>query len=120
MNDLIGQRCVACRPDAPPVTDADIAELHPQIPDWELIVEDGVRKLVRTFRFPNFAQALAFTNAVGAMAEEEGHHPRIITEWGRVEVQWWTHKIRDLHRNDFICAAKTDTAFAFLLASSQL
>ncbi len=105
-------------PDAPPVTDADIAELHPQVPDWKLIEDDGVRKLIREFRFPNFAQALAFTNAVGHLAEEEGHHPRIVTEWGRVEVSWWTHKIRDLHRNDFICAAKTDAAFAFFLVSS--
>lgn len=117
MNDLTREPCVACRSDAPPVTDEDIAELHPQIPDWELIVDEGVRKLVRTFKFPNFAQALAFTNAVGALAEEEGHHPRIVTEWGRVEVTWWTHKIRDLHRNDFVCAAKTDSAFTFLLMS---
>lgn len=118
MHDLAGQRCVACRADAPPVTDADIAELHPHVPDWEIIVEDGIRKLVRAFKFPDFAQALAFTNAVGDLAEEEGHHPRIITEWGRVEVAWWTHKIRDLHRNDFVCAAKTDNAFVFLLSSS--
>lgn len=111
------ERCVACRADAPPATDADIAELHPQIPDWELITNDGIRKLVRTFKFPNFAEALAFTNCVADMAEEVGHHPRIVTEWGRVEVSWWTHKIRDLHRNDFICAAKTDAAYIVLLAT---
>lgn len=118
MEDLTKQPCVACRKDAPPVTDADIAELHPQVPEWQIVVEDGVRQLVREFRFPNFAQALAFTNAVGQLAEEESHHPRIVTEYGRVEVAWWTHKIRDLHRNDFICAAKTDAAFAFFLATS--
>lgn len=118
MEDLTKQPCVACRKDARPVTDADIAELHPQVPEWQIVVEDGVRQLVREFRFPNFAQALAFTNAVGQLAEEESHHPRIVTEYGRVEVAWWTHKIGDLHRNDFICAAKTDAAFAFFLATS--
>ncbi|HLT59243.1 MAG TPA: 4a-hydroxytetrahydrobiopterin dehydratase [Limnochordales bacterium] len=111
MGDLTAEKCVACRPDAPPVTAREMAQLKPQIPDWELIEEDGIRKLVRTFAFRNFADALAFTNAVGALAEEEGHHPRLVTEWGRVQVGWWTHKIRDLHRNDFIMAAKTDAAY---------
>ena len=74
--------------------------------------EDGIPKLARTFRFGNFGEALAFTAAVGELAEQEGHHPRIVTEWGRVAVTWWTHKIRGLHRNDFIMAAKTDQLFA--------
>lgn len=117
MTKLMRERCVACRADAPPVTEADIAELHPQIPEWELITDDGIRKLVRTFKFPNFAEALVFTISVADMAEEVGHHPRIITEWGRVEVSWWSHKIRDLHRNDFVCAAKTDAAHIVLLAT---
>ena len=60
---------------------------------------------------PNFASSLAFTDAVGALAEEQGHHPRIVTEWGRVTVTWWTHKIRNLHRNDFVMAAKTDQLY---------
>jgi 4a-hydroxytetrahydrobiopterin dehydratase len=64
--------------------------------------------LVRTFRFPNFREALAFTDRVGALAEAEGHHPALLTEWGTVTVFWWTHKIHGLHRNDFIMAAKTD------------
>ena len=59
----------------------------------------------------DFAEALEFTNDVGAIAEEEGHHPAILTEWGRVTVTWWTHKIRGLHRNDFIMAAKTDQIY---------
>lgn len=115
MPNLAEERCAACRADATPVTDADIAELHPQVPDWAIVVEDGTRRLTRTFRFPDFAQALAFTAAVGRLAEEEGHHPRIVTEYGRVQVTWWTHKIRDLHRMDFICAVKTDAAFDYLL-----
>jgi 4a-hydroxytetrahydrobiopterin dehydratase len=108
---LTAERCVACRRDAPTVTDAEIRELKPQVPEWELIEVDGVQRLRRVFAFQDFAQALTFTDAVGAAAEAEGHHPALLTEWGRVTVQWWTHKIRGLHRNDFIMAAKTDELY---------
>lgn len=108
MSALSGERCVACRRDSPRVTDAEAAELKRQIPDWRLVERDGIARLARTFELPSFADALSFTNHVGALAEEEGHHPALLTEWGRVTVSWWTHKIRGLHRNDFIMAAKTD------------
>lgn len=108
MANLTNERCVACRPDSPRVTAAEIAELKPQVPEWQMIERDGIKRLERVFRFSNFREALAFTNRVGGLAEEEGHHPAILTEWGRVTVTWWTHKIRGLHRNDFIMAAKTD------------
>ena len=102
---------MACRRDAPTVTDAEVAELRPQIPDWELRAPDGVKRLQRVFAFDDFAQALVFTRDVGALAEAEGHHPALLTEWGRVTVSWWTHKIKGLHRNDFIMAAKTDELY---------
>ena len=105
---LAEMRCVACRADAPTVTEEEVARLHPQVPDWELIEENGIKRLRRAFRFDDFAQALAFTNAVGEIAELEGHHPALLTEWGHVTVTWWTHKIKGLHRNDFVMAAKTD------------
>jgi 4a-hydroxytetrahydrobiopterin dehydratase len=105
-------KCVACRKGAPTVTEAEIAELQPQVPAWRLLEVDGVRRLERVFAFPDFAAALAFTNEIGALAEAEGHHPALLTEWGRVSVTWWTHKIRGLHQNDFIMAAKTDAAYA--------
>ena len=111
MTQLTQERCVACRRDAPKVTDTEIAELHPIIADWELIDVDGVNRLRRSFRFRNFRQALDFSTTIGEMAEEEAHHPKLTTEWGRVTIDWWTHKIRGLHRNDFIMAAKTDHAF---------
>lgn len=110
MSALTSERCVACRRDAPTVTDEEVRELQPQIPEWELVEVNGVRRLRRTFKFGDFAEALAFTNRVGDLAEREGHHPLLVTEWGRVTVDWWTHKIRGLHRNDFIMAAKTDAA----------
>jgi len=108
MPSLTSEKCVACRRDAPRVTEAEIAELKPQIPDWEMTERDGIPRLERVFPFPDFGQALAFTVRVGELAEAEGHHPALLTEWGRVTVSWWTHKIRGLHRNDFVMAAKTD------------
>jgi 4a-hydroxytetrahydrobiopterin dehydratase len=112
MSTLSAERCVACRRDSPRVTEAEVADLKRQIPDWQLVERDGVAQLERTFHVATFADALAFTNRVGALAEEEGHHPVLLTEWGRVTVTWWTHKIRGLHRNDFIMAAKTDALAA--------
>ena len=102
---------MACRAGSPPVNDSDLAELQPQTPEWEIIREADIRKLDRVFPFPDFGQALDFTRAVGELADAEGHHPRIVTEWGRVAVTWWTHKIKDIHRNDFIMAVKTDLLF---------
>jgi 4a-hydroxytetrahydrobiopterin dehydratase len=100
------------------VTEAEIAELHPQIPDWRIVERDDVARLERVFTFPDFRQALDFTNRIGALAEAEGHHPALLTEWGKVTIAWWTHKIKGLHRNDFIMAAKTDQAYAGLMLSS--
>jgi 4a-hydroxytetrahydrobiopterin dehydratase len=111
MEDLTSQKCEACRVGAPPVTPQEAAQLRPQVPDWRIIEEDGIPKLDRTFTFKNFRDAIAFTDAVGVAAEEEGHHPRLTTEWGKVAVTWWTHKIRNLHKNDFIMAAKTDEIY---------
>ena len=105
---LTSQRCEACRRDSPRVTADEVSALKPQIPGWELLERDGVDRLEREYKFRDFASALAFTNRIGELAEGEGHHPRLVTEWGKVGVAWWTHKIRGLHRNDFIMAAKTD------------
>jgi 4a-hydroxytetrahydrobiopterin dehydratase len=108
MSRLSGEHCTACRRDSPRVTEAEVAELSREIPDWLLVERDGIARLERVFHVPTFADALTFTNRVGALAEAEGHHPALLTEWGRVTVTWWTHKIRGLHRNDFIMAARTD------------
>jgi 4a-hydroxytetrahydrobiopterin dehydratase len=94
------------------VTEAEIAELKHEVAGWQLLERDGIARLERVFQVPSFADALAFTNRVGALAEAEGHHPALLTEWGHVTVTWWTHKIRGLHRNDFIMAAKTDALAA--------
>lgn len=114
MTDLLSQTCEACRADAPKVTDEELAALITEIPDWSSPVKDAVLQLERVFSFKNFREALAFTNAVGELAEEADHHPAILTEWGKVTVNWWSHKIRGLHKNDFILAAKTDQVYASL------
>jgi 4a-hydroxytetrahydrobiopterin dehydratase len=108
MSDLTQAHCEACRADAPQVSEDELASLLKQIPDWSVETRDGVLQLEKVFTFKNFRQALAFTQAVGEIAEAEGHHPSLLTEWGKVTVTWWTHKIRGLHRNDFIMAARTD------------
>lgn len=105
---LTSEKCEACRVGAPPVTPAEVAEFAPQVPNWEIVREDGIDRLRRVYAFPDFSQAFGFAARVALLAEAEGHHPAILTEWGRVTVSWWTHKIRGLHRNDFIMAAKTD------------
>ena len=112
MTALNSEKCTACRRDSPPVTNEETIGLLPQIADWSLVDEQDIPKLDRLFKFKNFVDALAFTNVIGDLAEEQGHHPKLITEWGRVQVTWWTHKIRNLHRNDFVMAAKTDQIYS--------
>jgi 4a-hydroxytetrahydrobiopterin dehydratase len=108
MTSLATEKCVPCRGGEPALTDAEIDELMAYVTNWQLKEVDGIKRLERVFKLKNFAEALAFTNKIGAIAEAEDHHPLIVTEWGRVTVQWWTHILRGLHNNDFIMAAKTD------------
>ena len=112
MIPLTEQKCVPCEKGAPLLTEKELDALKPQIPDWEVTDSHGTQKLSRAFKFKNFKEALDFTNAVGALAEEHFHHPTIILDWGRVRVLWTTHKIKGLHENDVIMAAKTDEIFS--------
>jgi 4a-hydroxytetrahydrobiopterin dehydratase len=109
---LTESSCMPCRGGVPPLGDPEILLLGDQVPDWQVIEHEGVKRLSREFKFANFREALAFTNAVGELAEREDHHPDIHLAWGRVRVEVWTHKIRGLHENDFILAAKADAIFA--------
>ena len=108
MEEVVTMKCEPCRIGAPPATEQEIQEFMTQLSGWKVEERNGIKQLERVFKFKNFVQALAFTDKVGEIAEKEGHHPAILTEWGRVTVTWWTHKIKGLHRNDFIMAAKTD------------
>lgn len=106
---LSQESCEVCRVGAPKVSDTEAQQLLNEIPKWQIQHLQGVQQLVRVFEFKNFKEALAFTNSVGDIAEQAKHHPALLTEWGKVTVHWWTHKIEGLHRNDFVMAAKTDT-----------
>jgi 4a-hydroxytetrahydrobiopterin dehydratase len=111
MENLTQLKCVPCRGGVPTLTDEEVADLLPQVPEWDVVEREGIQRIERLFKTKNFAEALAFTNQVGALAEEEGHHPAILTEWGKVTVTLWTHAIKGLHQNDFIMAAKINKLF---------
>ena len=108
--ELTQKKCTACSGDSSPVSEEEIKHLKPQIPDWDLKNENGELRLQRVYKFSDFKQALNFTNQIGEIAEQQGHHPTLLTEWGKVTVTWWTHAINGLHENDFIMAAKSDAA----------
>jgi 4a-hydroxytetrahydrobiopterin dehydratase len=112
MSTLATMTCVSCRRGEPALTDAEIATMRTEVPDWQLVPENGIPTLWREFRPRDFAAALALADAIGAAAEAQDHHPRLVVEWGRLAVQWWTHAIGGLHRNDFIMAARTDALAA--------
>jgi 4a-hydroxytetrahydrobiopterin dehydratase len=108
MTELSQLKCVACRGGDPMLTDDEVAELHPKVPEWEIVEVDGINRLQRIFKFKDYIEAVAFTNKIAMSAEKEDHHPLLIVAWGKVTVQWWTHVVKGLHKNDFIMAAKTD------------
>ncbi|WP_027859399.1 4a-hydroxytetrahydrobiopterin dehydratase [Marinobacterium jannaschii] len=111
MSDLVEQSCQACRAGAPKVTETEARQLLAEIPDWAIVTRNDIPRLVRDYRFADFITAMAFSNRVAGLAEAENHHPQITTAWGSVRLEWYTHKIRGLHRNDFICAARSDQLF---------
>ena len=84
-------------------------QLLEELADWKLNVEAELSRLEKCYRFEDFDSALGFASRVGQMADDVDHHPRLTVEWGRVKVEWWTHKVGGLHMNDFVCALKTDT-----------
>ena len=109
MSELAKETCIACTEGTPPLTQEEIAPLQQQLSDkWHV---DELKKLVAQFRFKNFKEALDFTIKVGALAEQEGHHPDISLGWGRVKISLMTHKIKGLSKSDFVLAAKIDTLY---------
>ncbi len=111
MNALAQLHCTEIHANEAVTHNKQLVALHHEVPDWHIFERESVTTLERVFVFYDFAEALAFTDAVGALAQEEGHHPSILTEWGKVRVTWWTHSLRGLHPNDFIMAAKTDALY---------
>ena len=111
MSELADQAMETLNEDSKAVSDAQRAELCQQVPSWEIVEEGGMPTLQRTFQFEAYTQCLEFAQSVGETAEQFDHHPRLIVEWGKVQVAWWTHFLSGLHENDFIMAAKTDKLF---------
>ncbi len=104
-SELSKRRCVPCRGGVPPLEGVELRRLADQLPDWKVIDQ---HHLLRTFLFPDFAEGLGFVNQVGGLAEDEGHHPDLCLDWGRVDVTIFTHKIDGLTESDFILGAKID------------
>jgi 4a-hydroxytetrahydrobiopterin dehydratase len=111
MDILSDMHCTACDEQSKALTEEEIATWHPQVPNWEIAQSAGRKSLAYQYEVDDFAQALALANAIGALAEEEYHHPKLVVEWGQVSVQWWTQQVHGLHPNDFIMAAKTDNLY---------
>ncbi len=105
VSELATKQCVPCRGGVPPLKGNDLTALEKQVEGWRVIDE---HHLIKTYKFPDFRKALEFTNRVGELAEQQGHHPDIYLAWGKVEVKIWTHKIDGLTESDFILAAKLD------------
>jgi len=112
MNELVQLQISPVAANTPGLTELEIGQLIKKLPGWETHKKNGELRLEKSFQFEDFSQALTFTNRVGKLANEEDHHPAILTEWGKVTVTWWTHKIKGLHKNDFIMAAKTEQLLA--------
>ena len=102
---LADKQCVPCRGGVPALKGKELEALHRSVPNWKVVNE---HHLTRAYAFPDFKEALGFVNRVGALAEEQGHHPDILLAWGKAEITLWTHKIDGLTESDFIMAAKLD------------
>jgi 4a-hydroxytetrahydrobiopterin dehydratase len=113
---LVEKSCTPCRGGIPPLTREEVESLHVQAPDWDLL--DEAKRIERTYRFKNFREAFGFVERAAALAEEESHHPEIRFGWGFATVSLHTKKIRGLHENDFIMAAKLDHTAAKQMAAA--
>ena len=110
MTELSKKTCSACEIGAPLVPHDQQIDLLKDLDGW-IIDDSDISKLVKEFQFKNYEQSMGCANLIANLAEAEDHHPKIIREWGRVTLEWWSHKIKGLHMNDFICAAKSDETF---------
>ena len=111
MNELSKMHCISVKADSPSLNGHEIDQMIEQLPGWHTAEKESELRLEKLFKFKDFSQAVAFTDQVARAANEEDHHPAILTEWGKVTVTWWTHAIKGLHQNDFIMAAKTEDIY---------
>ncbi|MBA3074287.1 MAG: 4a-hydroxytetrahydrobiopterin dehydratase [Anaerolineae bacterium] len=111
MKKLDNMQCAPIDSKSIRLSDIEITQFLKDYPDWMISQKEGEQRIEKVFTFKDFNQAMEFTNKVAQEAEKENHHPAILTEWAKVTITWWTHKVKGLHQNDFIMAAKTDRLF---------
>jgi 4a-hydroxytetrahydrobiopterin dehydratase len=111
MNSLAEMNVNQVQEEKQILSEEEITEFKQELPDWQIVDLNGTKRMKREFKFEDFAKALDFTNRVGEIAEEQNHHPVLMTEWGKVTVTWWTHEVEGLHKNDFVMAAKTNRLY---------
>ena len=110
MTILSQQTCSACEIGAPVVAKHEQIKLLNDLDGWK-IDHSGISKLIKKFKFINYQDSVKFANLIVDLAESQDHHPKITLEWDSVNLEWWSHKVKGLHINDFICAAKSDEIF---------
>ena len=106
--ELDKKSCVPCKGGVPTLTDTEIKKLVPNVPGWKVIEVDAIKRIEKTYEHKDFVEAMKFVNKVADIAEGEGHHPDLHIHWNKVRIEVWTHKIKGLHENDFILAAKIE------------
>ena len=111
MESLYRRNCKNYKKEESSIEESIKYQLISEIPFWEITLYKQVEILIREFQFPGFQEAFNFTSQIASLAEEQNHHPKIIIEWGKATVHWWSHEIQGLHINDFIMAAKSDFVF---------
>ena len=108
---LINRKCSVCNINSMAIREDAIDDWMLELPDWQLTQSQSIQQIKRLYSFPNFKKALAFAHEIGKLAEEHDHHPAILIEWGKCQINWWTHMVNGLHENDFILAAKSDVIY---------
>jgi len=111
MHTLSEQPLQVCTSTSQAILNSEINQHLSELNDWKLATDNNVKQILKSYKFKNFAAALAFTNKVGELAEAENHHPKLCIEWGRVTISWWTHTVNGLFINDFIMAARCDAVY---------
>jgi 4a-hydroxytetrahydrobiopterin dehydratase len=111
-NELLAEGYVDRKKEESALSEDAVSKWVNEFPEWEVVTHDGEPRLIRQYTFPDFVTALQFTNQIGELAEEVNHHPVIELTWGKVTLQWWTHELGGLHRNDFVMAARSDTSYS--------
>lgn len=109
--ELLEEKCEPITANSAPTSDEEAQGLLETLPGWQMVLEDGIKKLRYEFQFKGYLQVLVFTNRLSDASMRQGHYPLVVFKRDNATVTWWTQKIRNIHRNDFIMAAKTEDIY---------